>query len=329
MKQKLTHRPRRLRSTETMRRLVREHQVHVDDLIFPIFVTHGQDIKEEISSMPGNYHWSIDRMLEEVEEVVKLGIPGIIIFGIPEKKDAFGSGAWAKEGIVQQACRQVKEAYPDLLVITDVCLCQYTDHGHCGMVTEAGTIDNDATLEFLANTALSHARAGADVVAPSDMMDGRVRAIREKLDEAGFNHIPILSYAVKYASNFYGPFREAAHSAPQQGDRRSYQMDPANGKEALREARLDVEEGADLLMVKPGLPYLDVVRSLADEFDLPIAVYNVSGEYAMVKAAAEKGWIDGEKVMMEMMVSMKRAGAKVIITYFAKDVARLLKQSNR
>lgn len=324
MKHKLIHRPRRLRRNESIRRLVRENQVQVDDLIYPIFVSYGEDMKVEIPSMPGNYHWSIDRVLEEVSEVVKLGIPGIILFGIPENKDEFGSGAWAKEGIVQRACRIIKEAYPDLLIITDVCLCQYTDHGHCGMVTETGQIDNDATLEFLANTALSHARAGADIVAPSDMMDGRVMAIRDKLDEAGFTRVPILSYAVKYASNFYGPFREAAHSAPQHGDRRSYQMDPANVQEALQEARLDLEEGADILMVKPGLPYLDVVRCLADEFDVPIAVYNVSGEFSMVKAAAEKGWIDGEKVMMEMMVSMKRAGAKIIVTYFAKDIARLL-----
>lgn len=325
MKHKLTHRPRRLRRNESIRRLVRENQVQIDDLIYPIFVSHGKDLKVEIPSMPGNYHWSIDRVLEEVNEVVELGIPGIILFGIPKNKDEFGSGAWAKEGIVQKACRKIKEAYPDLLIITDVCLCQYTEHGHCGMVTETGQIDNDATLEFLANTALSHARAGADIVAPSDMMDGRVMAIRDKLDEAGFTHIPILSYAVKYASNFYGPFREAAHSAPTHGDRRSYQMDPANMREALREARLDLEEGADILMVKPGLPYLDVVRRLADEFDVPIAVYNVSGEFSMVKAAAEKGWIDGEKVMMEMMVSMKRAGAKMIITYFAKEIAQLLR----
>ncbi|AZR72791.1 delta-aminolevulinic acid dehydratase [Anoxybacter fermentans] len=320
----LIQRPRRLRRTEGIRRLIRENYVHVDDLIYPIFITHGENIKSEISSLPGNYHWSVDRVLEEVAEIVELRIPGILLFGVPDAKDEIGSAAWAEDGIVQQACQKIKEKYPNLLVITDVCLCQYTDHGHCGRLTKEGEVDNDSTLELLAKTALSHVLAGADMVAPSDMMDGRIAAIRKKLDKNGFSHIPILSYAVKYASNFYGPFRNAAHSAPKQGDRRSYQMDPPNIQEALREARLDVKEGADILMVKPGLAYLDVVKALADNFDLPIACYNVSGEYAMVKAAAEKGWIDEKNVIMEMMVSMKRAGADIIITYFAKEVAKLL-----
>jgi porphobilinogen synthase len=305
--------------------MVRENQIAVSDIIYPLFLTHGKEICSAISSMPGQYHWSLDRVLEEVAEVVELGIPGVLLFGVPAYKDELGSSAWASDGVVQEACRLIKAHYPDLIVITDVCLCQYTDHGHCGMLS-AGEVYNDETLDLLSKTALSHVVAGADLVAPSDMMDGRVAAIREMLDEHGFSHIPILSYAVKYASSFYGPFREAAHSAPRQGDRRSYQMDPSNLREALREARLDVEEGADLLMVKPALAYLDVVRTLANEFDLPIVCYNVSGEYAMVKAAAAQGWIDEAAVVMEMMVSMKRAGADLIITYFAKDVARMLKK---
>lgn len=328
MEHRIIHRPRRLRRTEGIRALVRENQVTRSDLIYPLFVTHGEDICTEIASMPGQYHWSPDRIMEEVEEVVELGIPGVLLFGLPAYKDATGSAAWDSQGVVQNACRQIKAQYPDLVVITDVCLCQYTDHGHCGVLTKAG-VSNDTTLELLAKTALSHAQAGADLVAPSDMMDGRVGAIRETLDDHGYSHIPILSYAVKYASSFYGPFREAAHSAPQHGDRRSYQMDPPNLREALREARLDVEEGADLLMVKPALAYLDVVRTLANEFDLPIVCYNVSGEYAMVKAAAAQGWIDEDRVIMEMLVGMKRAGADLIITYFAKDVARILQETSQ
>lgn len=308
--------------------MVRENQITVSDLIYPLFVTRGRQIRSSIASMPGQYHWSPDQVLVEVAEVVELGIPGVILFGLPEYKDECGSAAWASDGVVQATCCLIKAQYPDLIVVTDVCLCQYTDHGHCGMVSQ-GEVLNDETLELLAKTAVSHAEAGADMVAPSDMMDGRVAAIREMLDDHGYSHIPILSYAVKYASSFYGPFREAAHSAPRQGDRRSYQMDPPNLREAIREARLDLEEGADLLMVKPALAYLDVIRTLADEFDVPIVCYNVSGEYAMVKAAAAQGWIHEESVIMEMMVSMKRAGADLIITYFAKDVARLLKNVNR
>lgn len=323
MKESLLHRPRRLRRTEGLRALVRENQVLTSDLIYPLFLTHGEQIRSGIPSMPGQFHWSPDRVLEEVAEVAGLGIPGVLLFGVPGYKDAIGSSAWDQEGVVQEACRRIKAQYPELIVITDVCLCQYTDHGHCGLLRN-GEVANDETLELLARTALSHVSAGADMVAPSDMMDGRVAAIRKMLDVNGYCHIPILSYAVKYASGFYGPFREAAHSAPRQGDRRSYQMDPPNLREALREARLDVEEGADLLMVKPALAYLDVIRTLADEFDLPVVCYNVSGEYAMVKAAAAQGWIDEPRVVMEMMVGMKRAGADIIITYFAKDVAKII-----
>ena len=323
---KLTRRLRRLRSTTNIRRMVRENHLVVDDLIYPIFVKYGENVKSEIPSMPGIFHWSVDRVLEEVKEVVNLDIPAIILFGIPdpEEKDQDGRPAWDQDGIVQQACRKIKEEYPGLMVITDVCLCQYTEHGHCGQLLENGWVDNDSTLELLSKVALSHVNAGADMVAPSDMMDGRVAAIRQELDANGHSYIPIMSYAVKYASSFYGPFRDAANSSPNQGDRSSYQMDPANGREALQEAELDIREGADILMVKPGLPYLDVVKDLSNNYNLPIACYNVSGEYGMVKAAGEKGWIDEDKVMMEMMISMKRAGVDLIITYFAKDLARLL-----
>jgi porphobilinogen synthase len=315
------YRPRRLRRTETIRRMVRETKLSVDDLIYPLFVVPGSGVKSPIPSMPGISHFSVDMVGDEVGEAADLGIPAVLLFGIPETKDATGSGAYAPDGIVQRAIETIKKAYPDMYVVTDVCMCEYTDHGHCGIIVE-GDVDNDATLELIARTALSHVRAGADMVAPSDMMDGRVGEIREILDENNFSHIPIMSYAAKYASAFYGPFREAAESAPQFGDRRSYQMDPPNTREALREVELDIDEGADIIMVKPALPYLDVLRLVRDTFDLPVAAYNVSGEYAMVKAAAERGWIDGDRVMMETLISIKRAGADIIITYFAKEAAR-------
>lgn len=316
-------RHRRLRSGENIRRMVREHQVSPDDFIYPLFVVEGSGIKEEVPSMPGVFHFSLDRLSEEVDEVVELGIPSIILFGVPEDKDACGSSAHADEGIVQRAIRQVKERHPDLYVMADTCLCQYTDHGHCGVV-ENGEIVNDESLRVLARTAVSQARAGADLIAPSNMMDGFVTVIREALDEAGFPHIPIMSYAVKYASAFYGPFRDAAHSTPQFGDRRTYQMDPANAREALREAASDVAEGADLLMVKPGLAYMDIIHQLKENFHLPVAAYNVSGEYSMVKAAAEKGWIDERKVVLETLTGLKRAGADLILTYHAKDAVHWL-----
>ncbi|KAF1084714.1 Delta-aminolevulinic acid dehydratase [Sporotomaculum syntrophicum] len=318
-------RPRRLRSSATMRRLVRENYLRVDDLIYPIFVTCGRDVQEPIESMPGIYRLSIDRLLAEVALVQSLGIPGILLFGIPDSKDAVGSGAYADDGIIQQTVSIVKDKYPDLLVITDVCLCEYTDHGHCGVVQE-GKVLNDPTLELLARTAVSHARSGADIIAPSDMMDGRVRAIRESLDSAGFTDTPIMSYSVKYASAFYGPFREAAGSAPQFGDRKSYQMDPPNIREALREVEQDIAEGADMLIVKPAMAYLDVVASVRENFDGPLAVYNVSGEYAMLKAAAQLGWIDERKTTLELLTGMKRAGADIIITYHALDVVRWLNE---
>ncbi|WP_027338869.1 porphobilinogen synthase [Halonatronum saccharophilum] len=322
----LVHRPRRLRSSDAIRSLVRETRLGVDDLIYPLFVVEGEGVREEISSLPGNYHLSIDRLLDEVEEVASLGIKGVILFGIPDQsqKDEKGSAAWAEDGIVQKACHSIKEEYPQLLVITDVCLCQYTIHGHCG-VLEEGCLINDPTLDRLANVALTHAQAGADMVAPSDMMDGRVRAIRNRLDKACFKEVGIISYSAKYASGFYGPFREAAHSAPQEGDRSSYQMDPANSNEALREMELDVEEGADVIMIKPALSYLDIIRRAKDNFNLPIAAYNVSGEFSMVKAAAQKGWIDERRVALESLTSMKRAGADIIITYWAKDVVKWIK----
>ncbi|RUM88581.1 MAG: porphobilinogen synthase [Thermodesulfatator sp.] len=317
------YRPRRLRRTEALRSMVRETELSVRHLIYPLFVCPGKGVRQEVSSMPGVYRLSVDEAVREAREVFELGIPAVILFGIPEKKDEVGSEAYAKKGIIQRALEALKKAVPDLILITDVCLCEYTSHGHCGIL-KGKEVDNDATLEVLARTAVSHAKAGADMVAPSDMMDGRVARIREALDEAGFSHIPILSYAVKYCSAFYGPFREAADSAPKFGDRRSYQMDPANAREALREAALDIEEGADIIMVKPALPYLDIIRTLREEFNHPIAAYQVSGEYAMIKAAARLGWLDEERVMLESLLSIRRAGADIIITYFAKEVARRL-----
>jgi len=318
------YRPRRLRKNENFRRMIRETALSVDDLICPLFAIHGEGVRNPISSMPGNFQMSIDNLVKEVKKIKTMGIPAIMLFGIPETKDETGSGAWDENGIIQQAVREIKDEVADILVITDVCLCEYTSHGHCG-VLDGSEVDNDATLELLARTALSHALAGADMVAPSAMMDGQVCAIREMLDEAGYEDIPIMAYSAKYASCFYGPFREAAEGAPQFGDRRSYQMDPPNSNEAIREIALDIEEGADIIMVKPALPYLDIIRRAKDEFDLPIAAYNVSGEFAMIKAADKLGWLDGEKVMMESLLAIKRAGADSIITYFAQEAAALLK----
>jgi porphobilinogen synthase len=303
--------------------MVRETKISVDDLIYPLFVEHGEGVRKEVESMPGVFRLSIDELIKEAKEVKELGIPAVILFGIPEKKDEAASEAYDEEGIIQEALRALKKEVPELILITDVCLCEYMSHGHCGVVKN-GEIDNDITLELLAQTAVSHAEAGADMVAPSDMMDGRVAAIRSSLDENGFSHIPIMSYAAKYASSFYGPFREAAESAPQFGDRRSYQMDPPNVLEAVREVALDIEEGADIVMVKPALSYLDVVRRVKEEFGYPTAAYNVSGEYSMVKAAVEKGWIDEKKIVLEILTSIKRAGADLILTYHAKDVAKWL-----
>ncbi|OGW17216.1 MAG: delta-aminolevulinic acid dehydratase [Nitrospinae bacterium RIFCSPLOWO2_12_FULL_45_22] len=319
------YRPRRLRRTEGFRRMIRETILHIEELIYPIFVTYGRDKREEISAMPGCYRFSIDNITKEVREAAELGIPAIILFGIPDKKDEIGSEAYNPKGVVQEAIRAIKTEIPKIVVITDVCIDEYTSHGHCGVVRD-GEIDNDATLELLAQMALSHAQAGADIVAPSDMMDGRVKAIRKVLDEHGFQHTPIMSYAAKYASSFYGPFREAADSIPKFGDRKSYQMDIANSREAMREIRLDIEEGADIIMVKPALPYLDIIWQARQKFDLPIAAYNVSGEYAMIKAAASQGWLDEERVILESLTCIKRAGADLILTYFAKDVARLLRK---
>jgi len=316
-------RPRRLRSSESMRALVRETRLHPAQFILPLFVCPGEGIRREISSMPGNFQMSIDRFVEECEEVHSLGIGGVILFGLPESKDEQASGAYDDQGIVQRAVRAAKQAVPKLLVMTDVCNCEYTSHGHCGKIVN-GDVDNDSTLEWLAASALSHAKAGADIVAPSDMMDGRVAAIRRKLDEHGFTNIPILSYAAKFASVFYGPFREAAESTPQFGDRRSYQMDPANGREAMREIELDLEEGADMIMVKPALAYLDLIARARDRFDVPIAAYQVSGEFSMIMAAARNGWIDQERAMLETLTSIRRAGADFILTYFAKPAARVL-----
>ena len=318
-----TYRPRRLRADENLRRLVRETTFSVSDLIYPMFVVHGHDTATEISAMPGCYQYSVDTLIVAAKELAALGIPGTILFGIPATKDPLGLEAYADDGIIQQAVRAIKDAVPDLLVMTDVCLCEYTDHGHCGIV-EAGEVQNDPTLELLVKESLSHARAGADVIAPSDMMDGRVGAIRTALDENGYQNVPIMAYSAKYASAFYGPFREAAESTPQFGDRRAYQMDPANAEEALREVSLDVEEGADILMVKPALAYLDVIHRVKTEFQVPVAAYNVSGEYAMVKAAAQNGWIDEERVALELLTSIKRAGADMILTYFAKSVVEWL-----
>ena len=314
---------RRLRRTEALRRFVAETRLTVQNLVYPLFVVPGEGVRKEISSMPGVFNLSVDELVKECREVKELGLPAVILFGIPEAKDEAGSGAYAEDGIVQRAARALKKEVPELLVITDVCLCEYTSHGHCGKV-EKGEIVNDPSLELLAKTALSQARAGADMVAPSDMMDGRVAAIRQALDVNGFSHIPILSYAAKYASVFYGPFRDAAQSTPQFGDRRSHQMDPANADEALREVALDIEEGADIIMIKPALPYLDVIRRVRERFNVPVAAYQVSGEYSMIQAAARLGWLDRERAMMETVTAIQRAGAQIILTYFAKDLARKL-----
>ena len=316
-------RMRRLRRNETLRRMVRRYHLSVDDLVMPLFVRPGEGVRRPIESMPGNFQLSTDELVKECREIERLGIPAVILFGIPEKKDSMGSQAVLETGIVQTAIRAVKEATDDLVVISDVCLCEYTDHGHCGILNDAGEVDNDQTLEVLAAEALSHARAGADIVAPSDMMDGRVGFIRGALDEAGFKDVVIMAYSAKFASAFYGPFRDAAESTPQSGDRRGYQMD-FNAEEALREVELDIAEGADIVMVKPALAYLDIVRQARERFDVPLAVYNVSGEFAMVKAAAEKGWLDEGAVVMEMLYAAKRAGADIILTYWAMDVARRL-----
>ena len=317
------YRPRRMRINKAFRSLVRETSLSPDNLIYPLFIQSGKKVRKPIASMPGIYRLSVDQLAKEAKECLSLGVNHVILFGLPDKKDPVGSGAHAKDGIIQRAIKEIKNKAPELMVSTDVCLCEYTSHGHCGILID-GRVDNDSTLEVLARTALSHAKAGADMVAPSDMMDGRVAEIRAALDENNFHMTPIMSYAVKYASAFYGPFRDAADCAPQEGDRRSYQMDPANVREALREATLDVDEGADILMVKPAVAYLDVISRLHDEFDLPIAAYHVSGEFAMIKAAAEKGWLDEERVVHETLLSIRRAGADIIITYFAKDAARML-----
>ncbi len=317
------YRGRRMRASSALRRMVRETSLSVNDLILPLFAIGGKGVKNPISSMPGHYQLSVDNIVKAAKEAYDLGIPSIMLFGLPDKKDALGTSAYAKNGIVQRAVREVKNKVPGLAVITDVCLCQYTDHGHCGIV-EKGKIDNDMSLDLLARVAVSHAKAGADMVAPSDMMDGRVGEIREALDQEDLSEIPIMSYAVKYCSAYYGPFRAAANSAPQFGDRRTYQMDPANVLEAIREATMDVEEGADIIMVKPALSYLDIISKVRDEVDLPMAAYNVSGEYAMIKAADQLGWIDGTKVMMETLTSIKRAGADIILTYHALEAAREL-----
>jgi porphobilinogen synthase len=320
-----TARPRRLRRTPALRDMVRETRLHASDFIYPLFVCPGSGIKNEISSMPGNYHFSVDRVVEEVGAAREEGILSVILFGIPARKDETGSEAHDDGAAVQSAVRALKKAYPDLVVVTDVCLCEYTSHGHCGVV-KGGEVLNDPTLEILAKAALSHARAGADIVAPSDMMDGRVGAIRETLDEAGFENVSILAYAAKYASAFYGPFREAAGSTPQFGDRRAYQMDPGNSDEALREVELDLEEGADIVMVKPALAYLDVIRRVRDVFGVPVAAYNVSGEFSMLMAAVEKGWLDRERTILEVLTSIRRAGADLILTYHAREAARLLRK---
>ena len=319
------YRPRRLRRTETFRAMIRETRLAPEQMIYPLFVLPGKGVREPVPSMPGVFRLSVDQLAAEARDCLALGVRSVLLFGLPDKKDGLGSGAYAKNGIVQQAIRELKNRAPEMTVVTDVCLCEYTDHGHCGCLA-GEEVDNDATLELLAKTALSHAQAGADMVAPSDMMDGRVSEIRTALDEENFHNVPIMSYAVKYASAFYGPFRDAAECAPQFGDRRGYQMDPANSREALREATLDVDEGADILMVKPAIAYLDIIARLHDEFDLPVAAYQVSGEYAMIKAAAERGWIDGERVMAESLIAIRRAGADIILTYFAKEMARLLNE---
>ncbi len=314
---------RRLRQTEALRALVRENKVEVGDLIYPMFIVEGNEIKEEITSMPGVFRHSPDRLPPEIEEIARLKIPAVLLFGIPENKDEIGSSAYHPEGVIQQAIRVIKKSVPELIVITDVCLCEYTSHGHCGIISN-GQVDNDQTLPLLAKMSLSHIEAGADIIAPSDMMDGRVKIIREALDEKGVQHIAILSYATKYASAFYGPFREAAESTPQFGDRRAYQLDPPNVREALREVEQDIAEGADIIMVKPALAYLDVIRQVRNTFNHPLAAYNVSGEYAMVKAAAQRGWLDEKRMVLEILTAIKRAGADIIITYHAKELAQWL-----
>lgn len=321
----MKNRPRRLRTNALIRSMVRETTLNVNDFVYPIFVVEGENVKEEISSLPGIYHFSVDQLEAEIKETLALGIKSVILFGVPEHKDACGSEAYSTDGIVQQAIRKIKSISQEIYVITDVCMCQFTDHGHCGILTEAGMVDNDATLEYLSNIALSHVRAGADMVAPSDMMDGRIGHMRQVLDANGYSHLPIMAYSAKYASSFYGPFRAAAHSAPSFGDRKTYQMDIANTDEALREVALDIEEGADIVMVKPALAYLDIIRRVKDNFNMPIAAYNVSGEYAMLKMAVKAGLMD-EKVIYESLLSIKRAGADMIITYFAKEVAKDLQE---
>lgn len=318
------YRPRRMRRTENLRRMVRENLLNVNQFIYPLFVLPGTGVKNPIKSMPQVFQFSVDMLLEEIKEVVGLNIPAVILFGLPHEKDERGTEAYSQNGIVQEAVRAIKDNYPELIIITDVCLCEYTSHGHCGIL-KGQEVDNDATTDILAKVAVSHARVGADIVAPSDMMDGRVAVIRQALDESGFENIAILAYSAKYCSAFYGPFREAADSAPQFGDRRSYQMDAANSNEALREVAMDIEEGADIVMVKPALAYLDVIRRVKETYDWPVAAYNVSGEYAMIKAAAAQGWLDEERVMMETLIAIRRAGADLILTYFAKDAAKLLR----
>lgn len=321
-------RTRRLRQTVAMRDMVRENHVRVDELIYPLFVMEGENLAEPVESMPGICQYSLDRMNEELDRVKEAGIPAILIFGIPAHKDEVGSGAYDEHGIVQEAIRRIKKDYPDLIVIADVCLCEYTSHGHCGLIRD-GIILNDETLPLLAKSAVSYAEAGADIIAPSDMMDKRVGAIRKALDEAGFTYTPIMAYSAKFASGYYGPFRDAAHSAPGFGDRKTYQMDPANGQEALREVEEDLAEGADLIIAKPAMAYMDIIRAIHENYNVPIVAYNVSGEYAMVKAAAANGWIDEKKIVMENMIGMKRAGAKMIITYHALDIARWIREEEK
>jgi porphobilinogen synthase len=318
------YRPRRLRKNENFRKMIRETSLTVDDLVYPLFVTSGKKVKKPIASMPGNFQMSIDYLVQEVKKTQDMGIPAVFLFGIPKKKDEEGSGAYDREGIIQRAVKEIKDKVSDILVITDVCLCEYTSHGHCGLL-DGDEIDNDSTLEILAETAVSQVEAGADMVAPSAMMDGQVLAIRDALDEDGFDDVPIMAYSAKYASCFYGPFREAAEGAPQFGDRTTYQMDPPNSDEAIREITLDIEEGADIIMVKPALAYLDIISRAKEEFDLPLAAYNVSGEFSMIKAAENMGWLDGNRAMMECLTSIKRAGADIIITYFAQEAAKILK----
>lgn len=321
----IIRRPRRLRTNETVRGLVRETRLSLDALVYPLFVVEGENIKREISSLKGNYHLSIDRLGEEIKELVDLGIKSVLLFGVPHEKDEVGCGAYHDHGIIQKAVREIKSKFKDMYVITDICMCEYTSHGHCGILTDGGYVDNDKTLEYLGKIAISHVEAGADMVAPSDMMDGRIAFIREMLDKAGYVNVPIMAYSAKYASAFYGPFREAADSAPAFGDRKSYQMDPANANEAIREVELDIEEGADIVMVKPALSYLDVIRRVKDNFNAPIAAYNVSGEYAMIRTCIDSGLLS-EDAIMESLLSIKRAGADIIITYFAKDAARMLRR---